>query len=288
MRYKLDKVIYGNDLDSVAYSLLTGIPIICEKLEYPETFEYFKTEHHLELLKLTNESYQISVPDGVLVLNDSKLNVFKKILFTLSILGKVKFANEVKFVSLSEPNCLKICTDTNRIHEIEFDKLYVLNDTALKDADYDVVEKQKSRVLESFHVGKNLSFRIDLFQNDSDILKNVYLFYKETITCIAESFIEHDKINDLENSLFYVKHGLMNLFRQHGADYSDAKNLFTPKKKDVYPRNKIKYNENEFVKQIEFSLEDYLCGTKEKILESQDVYPLIVTHKFSEMCTQIF
>ena len=288
MKFKLDKIIFGNDLDSIAYSFLTGIPIVCNNLEYPQSFEFFTPEHHLELLKITNESNQMRTPDGVLALNDSKLNVFKKLLFFLSILGKIKFANEVKFVSLLEPNILKIGTQTNRVHEIEFDKLYVINNTELKDADYEVVEHLNSRVIERFHVGKALGIKAEIYQNETDFLKNIYINFSKTTTCAIESFLPHDKINDLEYSFFYIKYALINLFRKYGYDYSDAKEFITPKKKEVYERKIIKYNDNEYIKQVQFSLEDYLCKLKEHNLESQDAYQLIVAHKFSEMCTQIF
>jgi len=288
MKFKLDKVIFGNDLDSIAYSFLTGIPIVCENLEYPQSFEFFKPEHHLDLLKITNESNQMRTPDGVLLLNDTKQNVFKKLLFFLSLLGKIKFANDIKFVSLSEPNVLKICTQTNRIHEIEFDELIIPNNTILKDADYEIVEHLNSRVIERFHVGKALGIKAEIYQNEADFLRNVYISFSKTTTCTIESFLPHDKINDLEYSFFYVKYALINLFRKYGLDYSDAKEFITPKKKEVYERKIIRYNDNEHIKQIQFSLEDYLCQPKEQNLELQDAYQLIVAHKFSDMCTQIF
>lgn len=287
MKTKLDKLIYGNDLDSIAYSFLTGIPIVCERLEYPQTFEFFKPEHRLELLKITNESNQMRTPDGVFSLNDSKINVLKKLLLFLSLLGKIKFVHDVKFISLSQSNCLKICSESNKIHEIEFDKLYVINDSILKDSDYETIEHNKSRVIEKFHIGKNLGFRTEVFRNETDFIKNVYINYSSSTSCTIESFLPHDKINELEYSFFYVKYSLINLFRQYGFDYSDAKELLTPIKKEIYESKTIQYNDNEFVKQIRFSLEDYLCGQTEKNLELQDVYQLIVAHKFSEMSTQM-
>ena len=179
MKFKLDKVIFGNDLDSIAYSFLTGIPIVCENLQYPQSFEFFKPEHHLDLLKITNESNQMRTPDGVLLLNDTKQNVFKKLLFFLSLLGKIKFANDIKFVSLSEPNVLKICTQTNRIHEIEFDELIIPNNTILKDADYEIVEHLNSRVIERFHVGKALGIRAEIYQKQENY--ESYLFQRKAI-----------------------------------------------------------------------------------------------------------
>jgi len=291
MDFKIDKVIYGNDLDSLVFSFLTGIPIICEDLKYPSPFEHFKLEHHLELLNVSNEKNTFRVPDGVVCFNDSKLNVFKKILFFLSILGKIKFANDVKFVSLENPNRLKICTETNKIYNYDFEKLYIINDNVLKGREFETVQQEKTRVLEKFHVGKQLTFGIELFENESDFLKNVYITYSKTTSCTVESFLPHDSISELEYSLFYVKYGLMNLFRKYGNDFSEAKSLFTPIKKEIYENNKIKYNETDSIKQIRFSTEDYLCQEKNKneiILESQDAYQLIVANKFLEMCTRIF
>jgi len=288
--FKEKNLIFGNDLDSLALSYLTGIPIVCENLNYPTGFEYFSTEHHLELLNFSDEKNEFRTPSGVVSYNDSKLNIYKKLCFFLSILGKIKFADNVKFVSLENPNCLKVCSETNKIYHIEFDKLYIVNDNILKDSDYELIEQKTNRVLEKFHVGKQLSFGIDLFQNENDFIKNVYINYSNTISCTAESFIPHDKMDDLEYSLFYTKYILMDLFRKHGNDFSEAKNLFTPLKKEIYERKTIEYNKSDTIQQIRFNLEDYLWQRKspEPNLELQDAYQLIVAHKFLSMCTQIF
>ena len=107
--FKEKNLIFGNDLDSLALSYLTGIPIVCENLNYPTGFEYFSTEHRLELLNFSDEKNEFRTPSGVVSYNDSKLNIYKKLCFFLSILGKIKFADNVKFVSLENPNCLKVC-----------------------------------------------------------------------------------------------------------------------------------------------------------------------------------
>jgi len=289
MNFEYDKLIYGNDLDSVVYSYLTGIPLVAEKLQYPLFFECFDKKQQLEMLNCENQYEQVSTPNGIYKTNDTKANVMKKLLFVQSLLGKIKFSEGIKFVSLEGDNTLKVCTDRNRIHDVSFNKLYVINDNLLKNLDHVEFEPQKNRIIEKFRVSKNLSFRYDLFPRDTDFIKNVYMVYSSYITCVVESFIDKDKTSELEYSYIYLKQTLLRLFESHGESLFDLKTPFVSLGKEVYENNKIVYKESDSIKQIRFSTDDYLWGKQSaQSLELQDAYQHIVANKFLDMSTQTF
>ena len=274
-----DKLIYGNDLDSLAYSFLTGIPIVMNNPRYPLFFEYFKSSHDLSLLNITNEKNKIKTQNKTTTLNDSKLNVFKKLLLVQSLLGKIKFANDVEFVRLETQNQLSVVTK-KRLFDLNFDTLYIINDNALYGHDYEIINK-KLRIVERFHVSKQLSFNYDLFEGEP----NVYMTYGLKTYATVESYIEREKLDDIENSLFYVKHRLLKLFQGHGEDLFAVKNVLNSISKEVYETDELVYAETDTIKQVRFSLENYLCQ-KEKPLPLLDAYPSIVASKFTSMSTQ--
>ena len=272
-------LIYGNDLDSLAYSYLTGIPIVMNNPRYPLFFEYFKPEHNLSLLNVINEKNQIKTPDIIIQLNDSKINVFKKLLLFQSLLGKIKFTN-IKYARLEDNNRLNVLTQ-RLSYDLEFDKLYIINDNFLDGIEHEV-EHEKSTVLERFHITKRLPFDYDLFTGDF----NLHMTYGIKSYVTMESFVDKDKIDDMENSLFYCKQRIIKTFQKYGRDLVEYKDAIRHVNKTVYDNDVIKYNESDFVKQIRFSLEDYLC--QKKTLQSLDVYPFIVGSKFTSMSTQTF
>jgi len=274
-----DKLIYGNDLSSLAYSFLTGIPIVMNSPRYPLFFEYFNTSHDLSLLNITNEKNKIKTQDKTLILNDSKINVFKKLLFFQSLLGKIKFANDLEFVRLETPNQLSVITK-KRQFDLEFNTLYIVNDNALYGHEYETIHK-KLRVIERFHVSKQLSFDYDLFEDEP----NTYMTYGLKSYATVESRIEREKLDDIENSLFYVKHRLLKLFQSHGEDLFAVKNVLNSINKEVYEEDELVYTETETIKQVRFSLENYLCH-KEKHPPLLDAFPSIVASKFTSMSTR--
>lgn len=289
--FSFDKIIFGNDLDSLALSYLTGIPVVCENLNYPLFFEHFESSQDLEVINFSNEKKSIKTVDQVIELNDAKLNVYKKIIFVLSILGKIRFSNNIKFISLENQNRLKVCTETNKIYYVDFNNLYIVNDNLLKNCDYKSIEPLKYKVIERFHVAKKLAFGIDLFENQTDFMKNIHMVYSSTISCVIESYMNKEDFEKLEHSFLYQKYNLIRLFEKYGENLSKIREPFIPKERNIYERNKIVYNETDSIKQIQFSLDDYLCPKRRNnsiTLELQDAYQLIVAHKFFSMCTQTF
>jgi hypothetical protein len=246
---------------------------------YPHFFEYFKPEHDLSLLNITNENNQIKTPNNIIQLNDSKLNVFKKLLFVQSLLGKIKFS-EPKYVRLENNNQLNVLTK-RLSYDLEFDKLYIINDNLLDGIEHDV-EHNKAQVIEKFYIAKRLSFDYDLIESDF----NLHITYGNKAYITMESFIDKEKLNDLENSLFYCKHKILKTLQKHGLDFTEYKSAINSVNKIVYDKDKIIYNESESIKQVRFSLEDFLC--QKQTIPSLDAYPSIVASKFTSMSTQIF
>lgn len=272
-------LIYGNDLEALAYSFLTGIPIVMNNPRYPLFFEHFKPEHDLSLLNITNERNRIKTPDGIMNLNDSKINVFKKLLLFQSLLGKIKFT-DMKYARLEDGNQLNVLTQ-KLSYNLDFDNLYIVNDNLLEGIQYEV-EHRKATVIERFHITKRLPFDYDLFVGDF----NLHVTYGIKSYVTMESYLDKDKVDDMENSLFYCKQRIIKTFQKHGKDLVEYKDAIRPINKAVYDNDIITYNETESIKQIRFSLEDYLC--QKKTLPSLDVYPSIVASKFTSMSTQTF
>lgn len=272
-------LIYGNDLEALAYSFLTGIPIVMNNPRYPLFFEHFKPEHDLSLLNITNERNRIKTPDGIMNLNDSKINVFKKLLLFQSLLGKIKFT-DMKYARLEDGNQLNVLTQ-KLSYNLDFDNLYIVNDNLLEGIQYEV-EHRKVTVIERFHITKRLPFDYDLFVGDF----NLHVTYGIKSYVTMESYLDKDKVDDMENSLFYCKQRIIKTFQKHGKDLVEYKDAIRPINKAVYDNDIITYNETESIKQIRFSLEDYLC--QKKTLPSLDVYPSIVASKFTSMSTQTF
>lgn len=274
-----NNLIYGNDLDALAYSFLTGIPIVMNNPRYPLFFEYFKPEHNLSLLNITNEKNKIKTPNGVVNLNDSKINVFKKLLLFQSLLGKIKFT-DIKYARLENNNQLNVLTQ-KLSYNLDFNNLYIINNNLLDGIEHEV-EHRKAKVIERFHITKRLPFDYDLFVGDF----NLYVTYGIKSYVTMESYLDKDKIDDMENSLFYCKQRIIKTFQKHGKDLIEYKDAIRPVNKVVYDNDVITYNETDSVKQIRFSLEDYLC--QKKTVQSLDAYPFIVASKFTSMSTQTF
>ena len=272
-----NNLIYGNDLDSLAYSYLTGIPIVMNKLRYPLFFEHFKKEHDLSLLQITNETNKIKTPKDLIKFNDSKLNVFKKLLLFQYLLGKIKF-HDLKYVRLENDNELNVLTERNS-YSLFFNKLFIINDNALNGIDHDV-EHVPATVIDKFHISKRLSFDYDLFEEDF----NLYISHGKKTYATMESRIRKENINNIENSFIYNKHKIIKLFQKHGEDLSKEKNIIKSIDKTVYDNDILTYTETDSIKQIRFSLEDYLC--KKQTVQWLDAYPSIVGSKFTSMSTQ--
>ena len=222
--YEIDELVIGNSLEAVSYSYLNQKPLILNNVKKPYFFEFFNKASCLKKYMIETVEYELSTPNGARSVGSSKLEVWERLVFRLSMAGLIPTADKVYSMRIEDDNLLKVTTQDSRLIRIRFNKLRIFSVDNI--AGFDSFENAKKyRVVDWVNVRSGMKHEYDYFETGEDFVKEVYFYPSprmgsgendERKDLVTVSYLTKEQINDFEYSDTYVKFKMLSLMKEHG------------------------------------------------------------------------
>jgi len=246
--YKYDNVVVGSGLNALMFAYLKQYPLIINADKPPMPFEFFDVDFNLGQFGFEPCSYQLKTGDGIKVVGLSKLEVWQRLFFTLSIAGLCPLALKTKSIRVSE-NKLKIATHRSRLIKCEFNKLFVFDNENIRGLSFLLEDKIKEyKVIDWFNVRRGNKHEIDYISTDGDFVNEIY-FYKahkrNAKDLAAVSYMSFENLRAVEYTDTFVKFKVLELMKENGIrGPRNGRDVWNPEKYCYYlPR--IEYEKRE-------------------------------------------
>lgn len=217
--YKFEKIVFGATPEAVIFAHKNNLPIIFIKQKPPFFFDLAETSH-------------------------SKLEIYKKMLYILSLSGKVPFYDNVGFAKV-DGNTLSITTKDSRLAKVNFEKALIFDEEGLNGVDPPITpEPERYQVLDWFNVRSGMCHSHTEIETKSDFIKQIYFYPSDRIDgnhdkkdLVAVSIMTEEQRRDIEYSEIYAKFKILKLMKEAGI--SGAKNGTSPSGQTRYCPLKI-------------------------------------------------
>lgn len=222
--YEIDELVIGNSLEAVSYSYLNEKPIILNSIKKPYFFEFFEKGSCLEKYTTEVNEYELEAPHGVKTVGASKLEVWEKLVFYLSLAGLVPLADKVFSIRIEEDNLLKITTNNSRMAKIKFNKLRIF-DTENISGFSSLEENGTYKVVDWVNVRSGMKHNYDYLETGDEFIKEIYFYPSERVgggenderkDLVAVSYLSKKQIDNFEYSDTYAKFKILSLMREAG------------------------------------------------------------------------
>jgi len=222
--YDIEELVIGNSLEAVSYSYLNEKPLILNSIKKPYFFEFFEKDCCLNKYPVKTLEYELTTPVGAKIVGASKLEIWEKLVFYLSISGLAPVTDKVYSIRIENDNLLKITTDNSRVIRIKFDKLRIF-DTEKITGFGSLDEVNNFKIVDWINVRSGMKHKYDYFETEDDFIKEVYFYPSQRVGAgekderkdlVAISYLTKEQLNDFEYSDTYAKFKILNLMKAAG------------------------------------------------------------------------
>jgi len=285
--YEYDEVVVGSDLSAIFYAYVGQSPLIFKEQNPPHFYEHFEADFPLDKLFLTNPTEALNTPQGQIKVGASKLQIYDRLLFVLSLAGKIPISDKIEKIRL-EGNTLKIATQRARSIKIKFNKLRVFDPELIQNLNRLSSEKKKCLVQDKFRVVME-EHDYDLIRVGDDFISEVHFYANEAIKkrkeIIVTSFLADADLLKFDYSLIPMKYKLRNIFENLGLKKRayEQEIVLDYINREVYNRDTSEYEEVENVV-FDHRTEKEICLSILQHMHRQihltllDVYPWRLNH----------
>jgi hypothetical protein len=222
--YDIEELVIGDNLEAVSYSYLNEKPLILNSTRKPYFFEFFEKDCCLSKYPVKVLEYELVTPHGTKVVGASKLGVWEKLVFNLSVAGLIPAADKVYSIRIEDNNLLKIITHNSRVVRIKFDKLRIF-DTKNISGFEPFSETNKFKAIDWINVRSGMKHEYDYFETEDNFVKEVYFYPSprmgsgekdERKDLVAVSYLTKEQLDDFGYSDTYAKFKILSLMKEAG------------------------------------------------------------------------
>jgi len=276
--YKVDELVIGNSLEAVSYAFLNQKNIILNDTDKPHFFDFYDAGDKLDKYLLDDIRYELMSTDGPKIVGTSKLEVWEKLVFCLSLAGFIPVSDKVFSMRVESDNLFKITTNNSRVIRYKFNKLRIFDSKNISGLQ-NPKEVDNFRVIDWIDVRSGMKHEYDYLGTEENFVKDVY-FYPSPRTgdgqrkdLVTVSYMTSKQLEDFEYSDTYVKFKVLSLMKKAGI--RGARNGKRPDNPEQYSyysvkiepsRREIQKNENSIFENKESIVFDY---RKEREIYSQ-------------------
>ena len=206
--YRYKEIIIGATLDSAMYAYKNKMPIFFLNRRPPHKFEFTSS--------------------GV-----SKLELYKKLMFLLSLNGYIPIPTEAAFLQV-EDNMLSIATKNGASIEVQFEQAAIFDEYDLAGLDAGKQQQKKYLVMDWFNVRSGACHPHTRIESASDFVKRIQFYPSERIDgthdkkdLVSFSYLDENNAESFEYSETYVRLKVLNMMKAAGI--KGAKNGRHPK-----------------------------------------------------------
>ena len=125
--YEFDEVVIGSSLEALSYSYFSGLPLIINDDKKPHFFEFFEKDSCLKKYSIKSAEYELISSTGNKLVGTSKLEVWERLAFYLSMCGLIPASDKVFSTRIENNDLLKIATKNSRVARFKFNKLRIFD-----------------------------------------------------------------------------------------------------------------------------------------------------------------
>ena len=214
--YEYDEVVIGSNLSAILYAYVEQKPLLFKDYNPPFFYEHFDVNVPFENLFFTNVENTLRTPQGEIKVGVSKLEIYNRLLFVLSLSGLIPLSNKIQSIRI-EDNSLKISTERARLIRIKYNKLRVFNPEMIKGANIEI-KKEKKLVHDIFKI-KCEKHNYNLLNGDDDFAQTAYFMNNEKKTVskqvLVVSKLTDEQLNDFDFSIVPLKYKLKKILQKN-------------------------------------------------------------------------
>tara|TARA_A100001515_G_C4550488_1_gene203236 strand:+ start:88 stop:1029 length:942 start_codon:yes stop_codon:yes gene_type:complete len=279
--YKVDNLVIGGGLNAIVFAYLNNYMIINNKLKYPFRFDFFPTGLDLSFLHIPIEEREVHSQEGKRELGISKIDVYKHLLFNLSLAGLAPFSDKVVSIKLQN-NQVKVVTKRG-VTIVECKKVFVFDDENVNNLPeiMDVVNEDVYRVLDWINIRSCTSHPYDYFVTEEDFVNEVFFYpsdrmdghHKKKRDVVSISYLTREQIQQYDYSDTYAVFKIMKMMKDLGIRGNRNGRDMLDKTKYKYYALKLESDRRE-VEDMKINLYqdteniEFLYEPEEKILEA--------------------
>ena len=188
-----DTLVIGGSLEAFAYAFKHCLPVLYTNLKPPFKYDYFQPDVDFNL-NIKTPPNVLRTASGTTTCGPSKLQIWQKLLFLLSVSGKTIYGDTIRSIQIEE-NEIHLSCDGIRRKTITFDWVNIVSGGS---HEYDLL-CYKDEFVNAVHF-----YPSD--RNDNTKLKD--------LVCV--SYLTDEQLVDFSYSDTYVKFKLLDLFKQLG------------------------------------------------------------------------
>lgn len=216
-----EKVVIGGNLEAFAYAYKHSLPVLYTNLKPPFPFDYLQPDVDFELIPLSPPRVLKST-SGTLTFGPPKEQLWQKLLFVLSVSGRVLYGDTVRSVSI-EGNTMELSCEGTRRKTINFEQVTIFDDKGV--IGLPPLKKQtkyKNIVYDWVNVVSGGLHEYDLLQYSDDFIRTVHFYPSDRNDntrlkdLVSVSYLTDEQLVDFSYSGTYVKFKLLDIFKELG------------------------------------------------------------------------
>ena len=221
MSIHYEKVVIGGNLEAFTYAFKHCLPVLYTNLRPPFRFDYLQPDVDFNL-SINPPPNVLKTASGTTTCGPSKLQVWQKLLFLMSVSGKIIYGDTVRSIQIDGGEMQLSCDGTQR-KSITFDQAVIFDDE--KVIGLPIVNKQikyKNIVYDWVNIVSGGSHEYDLLQYEDEFINTIHFYPSERNDntrlkdLVSVSYLTDEQLVDFSYSDTYVKFKLLDLFKELG------------------------------------------------------------------------
>jgi len=215
------RIVVGGSLEAFIYAYKHDLPVLCVKPRPPLFLDLFGANVDFGTIGI-NEIRTLKTPQGLIEVGSPKLQIWQKLMFLLSMSGKLLYADLINSVKV-EGKQLQISCDRMKRQLVGFERLEVFDDHGLIGMpEIKRRVKRKNVVYDWVNIVSGGSHDYDLFQYSGNFVKTVHFYSSERSDnsrlkdLVAVSYLTDEELDDFSYSSTYVRFKLLEHFKELG------------------------------------------------------------------------
>jgi len=223
-KYKIDNLVIGGGLNALLFAYLNNYTIVNNKLKYPFRFDFLPPSLDLSFLHLCMENKEVKHQKGKKEFGISKIDVYKHLLFNLSLAGLVPLSDKVISVKLGD-NRVDVITGRG-IFVFECNKIYVFDDENVRNLPeiMDIINEDLYKVYDWINIRSCTAHPYDYFVNEEDFVNEVFFYssermdgyHKKRRDMVSVSYLSSEQVQQYEYSDTYAVFKIMKIMKDLG------------------------------------------------------------------------
>lgn len=219
------EIVIGHSLAAVAYAhLKDAVLIVNQQHTSPFIFDFFDPSFDLSCFAAHPVVYDMVTNCETRKVGFPKADLWEKLLFSLSIGGKVPIADKVQSLRIDEDEqVVTIITSGNAAVKYGYQKIRIFNDDNIQGFFPENQDKEEMfRVFDWFSVRSGNNHEYDYLCDDDELAREVYFYPSHrngafnVKDLVAVSYLNREQLNSVDYSDVVVRFKVINMMKAVG------------------------------------------------------------------------